>query len=176
MSTHTPAHGAESNDRRRTGAKIALAALAIGGIGAAVTTAAWTDDVWMTSGANAASFELEGSVDGETWSEADDESTAIVIDKSELGELVPGETRTVELQLRNAGSTDANLADATVSTTGEVFAGDTPATAEVDSVAGTVLAPGETTTADLTVSTPVLWPDEYQGDTGSIVITFTAQS
>lgn len=175
MSTHT--QNTESKDRRRTGAKIALAALAIGGIGAALTTAAWTDDVWMTSDASAASFELQGSLDGgTTWSDADDESTALVVDAADLGELVPGETRTVDVALKNSGSANATLSDAAITTTGDVFAGANPASATIDPLAGTELAPGEETDVALTVTTPDDWSDAYQGDTGSIVVTFTAQS
>lgn len=176
MSTATPADGTTPDRRRRNATKIALAALAIGGIGAAITTAAWTDDVWMTSNATAGTFELEGSLDGTTWSEADDQGTALVVDDAELAGLVPGETRTVEVQLRNAGDVDATLADPVLSATGDIFADTNPATANIGSLAGTTLAPDEETTVDLTVTTPDNWGDEYQGDTGSIVVTFTAQS
>jgi len=46
--------------RRATLTKLALAAVAVLGVGAALTSAAWTDDAWFSAAATAGEVELEG--------------------------------------------------------------------------------------------------------------------
>ncbi|GII98884.1 putative ribosomally synthesized peptide with SipW-like signal peptide [Sediminihabitans luteus] len=166
-----------TQDRRRKAAKISLAAIALLGIGAAATSAAWSDDVWFGGTANAGTFEVQGSLDGTTWTDADDEATSIAIPDSELEGLVPGETRTVTLYLKNASDVTATLApDAAVTTAGDVFAGSNPALVDVETIADPELDADEETSVDLTVTTPENWGDTYQGTDGTIVVTFQAQS
>ncbi|WP_084077779.1 hypothetical protein [Demequina sp. NBRC 110057] len=131
---------------RRDRAKLILAGVAVAGIGAAVTTAAWTDDVWFSAEASAADFDLQGRVAGTNdWLdlgvdasvEDDADDTVIAIPATswlsggapvDLTSLVPGDTATVTLELCNAGSTDITLAAAVPQMTGTMFEGSAPAT------------------------------------------------
>ena len=63
----------ETSDRRRKVTKFALAGVAVLGVGAALTSAAWSDNVWFGGSASAADFELEGlnPVSGD-WEAADE--------------------------------------------------------------------------------------------------------
>src|SRR5690606_40575280 len=70
--TAQPAPDTESRKgKRRPIIAFALAALAVGGIGAAATSAAWTDNVFFSAQAESATFNLQGSIDGGgTWQES----------------------------------------------------------------------------------------------------------
>ena len=170
--------------RRRRGAflRFGLAGVAVLGIGAAATSAAWTDQAWFTGSAAAATVELQGSIDQQTWFDADTtgEGVAVEIPADTFADLNQGENATVTLHLKNAGSVDITLGAATVDVDDEtptsMFAGATPASVSVSTPAATTLAPGATTTATLTVETPDDWADAYQGRTGTLKVTFTGQS
>ncbi|KQM80721.1 hypothetical protein [Agromyces sp. Leaf222] len=121
MSTRTP----EQARKRRLITGISLAAVAVLGVGAAITTAAWTDNVWFSATANTSSIELLGAV-GETepapgdaaWEEADEESTAVVIPAASFADLVPEETRAVQIWLWNDSTVDLSVELATLDLTG----------------------------------------------------------
>ncbi|WP_062079128.1 hypothetical protein [Demequina globuliformis] len=168
---------------RQDKVKIGLAGIAILGIGAAVTTAAWTDDVWFTSQAEAAQFDLQGSLDGVDWQDVGVDSIdgmpgadeSIEIPASEFAGLVPDDSRTVTVHLQNAGDTDIALAEAVPALTGDLFVADaapldTPATVTVGDFASATLAPGAETTFDITVATPEDWGTGYMGATGSLSV------
>lgn len=150
----------------------ALAALAIGGIGAAATSAAWTDNVFFSAQAEAASFNLKGSLDGKTFVESDSaEKIELVIPADKLANLLPGQTRTIDLWVTNEGTVNAAL-------TGSVaFTASTFAENPKVSVSGLVatLTPVTTTGAtdqfQLVVTTPADWSTKNQKATGTIVVT-----
>ncbi|UZN04064.1 hypothetical protein [Cellulomonas sp. S1-8] len=175
----------QDDKRRRRGGvflRFGLAGIAVLGIGAAATSAAWTDQAWFAGSASAVTVELQGSVDGTTWIDADTSAAgiAVAIPESTFAGLNQGADRTYTLNLKNSGSTPLTLGTATVTTdsgtTTSIFAGTTPATAAVTGPVATTLAAGATTTATLRVTTPAAWPATYQGKTGSLTVMFSGQS
>jgi len=164
-----PAATEERRGKRRAVVAGALAVLAVGGIGAALTSAAWTDSVFYTADAQAATFNLQGSLDGQAWVESDDPSDiTLIIPATALADLVPGQTRTVDLWVKNDSTVTANLAAPTAVWSGSTFTADPPAT-----LSGLVssLAPGATDMFTLTVTVPGDWDDANQGETGTLVVT-----
>ncbi|MBO3096289.1 hypothetical protein [Cellulomonas dongxiuzhuiae] len=169
--------------RRRAGVflRFGLAGIAVLGIGAAATSAAWTDQAWFAGNATSVTVDLQGSTDGRTWADADTSAAGVVVQvpAAAFDDLNQGADVTVTLHLRNAGTVPLTLGAADVVTdrhrSTSIFAGTTPATA---TVAGPVptLAAGATTTATLRVVTPRDWPATYQGRTGTLAVTFTGQS
>jgi predicted ribosomally synthesized peptide with SipW-like signal peptide len=164
--------------RRRTVTKFGLAGLAVLGIGAAATSAAWTDDAWFTGTASAATVELQGasSVTPLTWIDADTVSGAVVIPATAFADLLPGDTVVETLNLRNTSSVPLVVAAPAVVAAGDLFSGAEPATAAVTAPAFPVtLAPGATSAVTLTVAAPE-WDDAdaaYQGATGTLTVQFT---
>ncbi len=163
--------------RRATITKLALAAVAVLGVGAALTSAAWTDDAWFTASATAGEVELEGravAVPPETeldWSEADDAGTAVVVPADRLEGLVPEEVRTFDIELRNSSSVPLYVTLATVDPAGallEPASGTTVTTDWTDqelAVDGTVTVTVTVTAGD--------YPDALQGSTdGTLTLTF----
>lgn len=176
MNTQTSAIGAPvsrstKNTRRRDVVLVLLALLAISGFGAALTSASWSDDVFFASAASGAEFNLQGSLSGTegSWVESDDpDSIELVIPASEFANLVPGQTRTVTLHVRNTGSVPATLTQSTNST-GGLFTGSDPAAVSVTGVNGS-LAAGESRSFTLTLTTPSDWDASYQGATGTVTV------
>lgn len=166
--------------KRTTITKLALAAVAVLGVGAALTSAAWTDDAWFTASATAGEVQLEGrpvAIDTEPefeWEFADDAATAVDIPADRLGGLVPEETRTIEIELLN--SSTVPLYVTLDPDTGIVAAG-----ALLDEASGTVittdwvdqeLAPGDIVQVEITVVTGN-YPNELQGSTdGTLTLVF----
>jgi len=170
MSTRTP----EQARKRRLITGITLASVAVLGVGAAITTAAWTDNVWFSATANTSSIELYGAVgdtapalDPANWEEADEEVAAVVIPAASFADLVPEETRAVQIWLWNDSTVDLSVELATLDLTGNplfdpnettpsspaaigVFADETGATP----YATTVIPAGETLGLWVVVQTP----------------------
>ncbi len=174
-------HISEANQgkkaKRRTVAKFALAGIALLGIGAAATSAAWTDQAWFSGTASAASIELEASLNGTTWVSADTEGAAVaIVPASTFQNLVPNETRTVTIQIRNS-SPSVSLSVAPPSITkvagGTLWAAGSTATVTTDYGASNVtLTPGEVKPVIVSVSSGAL-PDSFQGATGNLTLSFT---
>lgn len=81
-----------SGARRRKVSAVLAGGLVLG-VGAAVTLAAWNDSEFATGTFAAGSFNLEGSVDGTTFSDHDDaDSAAVVFNTADHQNLSPGET------------------------------------------------------------------------------------
>ena len=165
----------ETQDRRKKRAVIArfaLAGVAVLGIGAAATSAAWTDDAWFTADAAGATFEIEGSLNGTTWSPADDAATAVVIPAAQLANLLPGQTRTFTIQIKNTGSVPAAIVTTTTfAPTVAANAFETDPTVTVTGVT-TPLAAGASATATVTVTTPAEWAAANQGKAETLTIRF----
>lgn len=98
------------NRRRSARLRLMLAAVALLGIGAAITAAAWEDRVHFEINANAADFNLQGRVAtiegiwGE-WLESND-GGAIELTVA-FSDMAPNDSRTFWLQVRNSGDLDA---------------------------------------------------------------------
>lgn len=158
-------------DRRENRSRIALAALALLGIGAAITTAAWTDQVWFSTDAQAATLNLQGSssISG-PWNEHETEGDALIIpiESSGFGDIVPNSGPiTTEVFVKNASSiaTDISL-DTT--TTGALFSADSTVTvtAKADT---TSLAPNEVATIEIAINAGEI-PAAYQGESGTVIL------
>lgn len=169
----------QQDDRRKKRAgvlKLGLAGLAVLGIGAAATSAAWSDDAWFTANAEAVTVQLQGSLNGTTWTDADTQGSAVAIPAHVFGELNQGANESVTLHLRNHGDVDLTLETPGVTTSGAIFAGAAGADVSVGTPGATLLEPGDTTTVVVTVTTDEEWPESFQGTTGTITLTFTGQS
>ena len=160
--------------RRRKVTKFALAGVAVLGVGAALTSAAWSDNVFFAGNAAAAEFELQGSVDGVNWFNADSAGGAISIPITELQEVGPGVTDSVEVFLRNAGDIDIflNTAPTVFSTSGALFSGSLPADITFTGYGDTILEEtNDETSFEIRVTGDAGWTGTaYQGATGSLVV------
>lgn len=174
--TPTDSHHAASAPQkavRRPLVAVALAALAVGGVGVAVTTAAWTDNTFFTSTMQAATFGLQGSMDGQNWTESDDAAAVqLTVPASAFADMVPGESREIALHVRNIGSVDAVLTSS-VQITGSTFTTDPSVT--ISGLVPTISANG-TDEFILTVTAPADWADSNQGASASIVVTISGES
>jgi len=176
---NSPAQPEERKNKRRTVLAFTLAALAVGGIGAAATSAAWTDNVFFSAQAQAASFNLQGSLSGAagSWVESDDSgSITLVIPASELANLLPGANKSINLYVQNLGSVGAALTSSVAWATTPASTFTTNPTATIEGLATSLTAVTGSTNSDqfqLKVTTPSDWATTNQGKTGTIVITIT---
>lgn len=161
------------NNKRRPVAAFALAALAVGGIGGAVTTAAWSDNVFFGADAEAATFTLQGSIDGRSWVESHNaDSIQLIVPEATLANLLPGQSREVPLHVKNSGSVSAALTS-NVAIAGSDFESDPAAT--VGGLAAK-LNPGGTDEFTLTVTAPGDWSPANQGKSGTVVVTVSGEA
>lgn len=169
------AHTHTSDDRRKKRAAVArfvLAGVAVLGIGAAATSAAWTDDAWFSADASAATFEIQGKNFAATpaWVDAD-AGFAIQVPADELANLIPGQTRTFDIQIRNNGSVPAMLV--TTATFGSTApANDFMTDPTVTHNAPATLAAGAEATVTVTVKTDPNWAAGNQGKSEVLTIQF----
>jgi len=181
MNDITITEGGDSRDartdsrksRRRPLIAFGLAALAVGGIGAAATSAAWTDNVFFSAASQAATFNLQGSLNGTAWVESDNNGAIqLVVPASQFGNLLPGDTRSVTLHVQNLGSVNAALTSSVAYAAGSTFT--TAPTATISGLAATLTPAGGAAASDsftLTVTTPADWAPVNQGKNGTIVVT-----
>lgn len=151
---------------------VVLAALAIGGVGAAATSAAWTDNVFFTAQAQAATFNLQGSLDGSTWVESDNSgSVQLVVPASQFANMLPGQSRTVNLYVKNLGSVSAALTG-TAAFSASTFT--TNPTVALGDLAATLTPASGATASDqftLTITAPSDWATSNQGKSGTVLVT-----
>ncbi|MBU4466023.1 MAG: hypothetical protein KKH75_09295 [Actinobacteria bacterium] len=164
---------ADRKNKRRPIVAVVLATLAIGGIGAAATSAAWTDNVFFSAQAQAATFNLQGSLDGTTWVESDNSgSIQLVVPTSTFANMLPGQTKSVNLYVKNLGSVSAALTGTAAFASGSTFT--TAPTLALPGLAAT-LTPATGSSASnqftLTVTTPSDWAPINQGKSGTVVVT-----
>lgn len=172
--------------KRSTVIRLSLAGLALVGIGAAATTAAWTDNVFFAAQASTSTFNLEGSVDGVSKTDNASDGTAvnIVVPAAKFANLTPGETRTADITVHNTGDLAALLDAPVVTSTGALFdnaAGKNPARVSIALKTGSTNSlVGKTGTATYTVTVvaPTDWSNAYQGQTSgsSISVNITGKS
>ncbi|WP_051682025.1 hypothetical protein [Cellulomonas sp. HZM] len=136
--------------RRRTALQLALGGLALVGIGAAATSAAWTDPAYFTGDVKSATVDLRGRMSGSTtWSTADTAGTAVALGFASTP-MVPGGTQVKTIELQNAGNTPLNL---TWSSGNPTFLVDASCFSVAYSAFGaSPLAAGSTTSATVTVT------------------------
>lgn len=150
-----------------------LAALAVGGVGAAVTSAAWTDNTLFSAPAAAATFDLQGSVDGGTWAQSSAAGNVeLAVPSSAFANLLPGQTRQVTLRVKNVGSVGGAL------TSSVAFSGSTFETAPAATVNGlaSTLAPNGSDDFTLSVTAPADWSPANQGKSGTVIVTIAGEA
>lgn len=182
MTSTTATEVADRKDerKRKRGAviKFSLAGAALLGIAAAATSAQWSDQAWFSASAQGATIELQGSLQATptTWDPADDSAGALVIPK--FDKLIPNETRTYVVHVKNAGNVDVAVGIPTFTASGTdhaIFDSPNPATVTFDVTAPFTLTPGGTKDVTLTLTTPN-WTNTdvaKQGATGAGSIVFT---
>ncbi|PPL19384.1 hypothetical protein [Microterricola pindariensis] len=162
--------------KRSTAIRLSLAGLALVGIGAAATTAAWTDNVFFSASATSATFDLQGSVNGTDFLDGATEAGAIsfAVAPAAFENIKPGETRTTSIWIKNNSSIDAKLAAPVVTGTGALFTDAAqPLTASVAKTAGGAIAAGDTLASGATLQLTVTvvapnWTDaKFKGSTGN---------
>lgn len=158
-----------------------LAVLAVGGIGAAATSAAWSDNTWFSAPAAAATFNLQGSLNGTDWSEgtktiANGVTTIeLKVPADKFANLLPGQTRTVDLWVRNESSVSAALTSTVSFDQGATFT--TNPTSEIVDLAPTLTPTSGAGAQDkfqLSVKTPADWAQTNVGASGTVVVTVSA--
>ncbi|WEG10106.1 hypothetical protein PU630_06015 [Microbacterium horticulturae] len=168
----------DQKKRRNNTLRIAAGALAFLGIGAAVTTAAWTDQVWFAADADVATFNLQASLspDGD-WDEyqTQDGALEIPLQTSQFGELLPGEAPlTTTVYIKNASSVPVTLT-AEGTPTGELFTAADATTTIDESINTPELAAGDITPVTVTL-TPGDIPQTLAGATGAYVLQVSAST
>jgi hypothetical protein len=182
MTTTIAADAADRQDerKRKRGAviKFSLAGAALLGIAAAATSAAWTDDAWFSASATGATIELQGSLHTNplSWNPADDSSQALAIPA--FDNLVPNETRTYIVHVKNTGSVDVTVGAPTwtpSATNHAIFDAPHAATVTLSQTAPFTLAPGADLPVTVTLKTTG-WDNTdtaKQGATGAGSLVFT---
>jgi hypothetical protein len=182
MTTTIAADAADRQDerKRKRGAviKFSLAGAALLGIAAAATSAAWTDDAWFSASAQGATIELQGSLDSTplVWDNADTTGASLVIPK--FDNLVPNETRTYTVHVKNSGSVGVTVGAPTwtpSATDHAIFDAPHAATVTLSETAPFTLAPNATKDVVVTVKTTG-WDNTdtaKQGATGAGSLVFT---
>lgn len=181
--TSPSAETAPTQERRKKRQPIiafTLAALAVGGIGAAATSAAWTDNAWFSAPAAAATFNLQASLDGTTWVEGEQTTSngvttiQLQVPAAKFANLLPGESRYVDLWVLNESSVNAGLKH-TVTFKNSTFT-EAPK-AEVSDLAATLTPKGTNGAKDqfkLTITAPAEWNSTNIGKSGTVVVELNA--
>jgi len=170
MDTITPEYETieiETSGRRRKITKFALAGVAVLGVGAALTSAAWTDNVWFGGDAASGVADLQGSVDGTNFEDGDDVGGLDL----EMGtfRVAPTQTATDTVWVLNNGDVPMRLSVVEPVGTGGLFNG--PQMATVSATAAiTELAAGQSTAITVTVTAPDWDEDDYEALAGRIVL------
>ena len=174
--------------RKRATLKIVLAGVAIVGVGAAVTTAVWTDDVFFGATATASTFDLQHSASATgPWSDAGvpGNEAVVTITATGLDTLSPTTTVDVPFYLCNVGNVDGIVADITdpviVWPEAEFPVGTLTVTATVTTPLVDDALDSDPTCASpvvgtLVVATTADFPPAAQGTSGTITFTVTGES
>jgi len=173
----------EPRDRRRRRGvvflKFGLAGAALLGIAAAATSAAWTDNAWFSASASAATVQLQGSLDSTplSWQVANTKGAALEIPAATFTNLVPGQTATYTVHVKNNGSVAITIAAPTFqadTTNNGLFTGSKPVTVALSETSSFTLDPNAEQDVVLTMTAPA-WSntDGYQGKTGAGWIDFS---
>lgn len=188
MSTHMIEN--QPKRKRKVGAfvKFGLAGVALLGIGAAATSAAWSNDAWFSANATTPTIQLQGGNGAAPtiWSDADTTGTAVVIPSTTFANLAPGVAATAHIGLKNISTVPLTVAVPTATwDTGFISTGSCSlaavTTVTINGGASPVtLAANTGTTTDVivTVTPPSSWngATTCQGKTGAMTLTFTGQT
>lgn len=174
MSSHRADTSTDSSPTRRSRAvRLGAVLLAVVGVTAAATSAGFTNDAWFAGSASSAGIQLQGKLHSAAeYSDADDATAAITIPDSEFANMLPEESRTVTLDLRNASTLPVDISSRDIAT-GDLLDDKSGTTVKID-VADSTLAVDATTTATVTV-TAGDWAQGLQDNkTGnSLTVVFT---
>ncbi len=182
MATKSPRN--DNASRNRKVAKFGLAGIAIIGVGAGLTSAAWTDDVWFTADAASGTIELQGRVlavetdpsyTPGSFQDADTEGLSIVIPADAFGGLTPNDDLSVTLELYNDGDGILALQPAVVEVVGDLF-DDPGVTWDISAYSAPSIAPAASATVTFSIQTPDWDGIEGQGLTGDVVINVQAST
>lgn len=165
--------------RRRKVTKFALAGVAVLGIGAALTSAAWTDNVWFQGDAESGTAILEGSITGVDGTYLVSDEGSIQLDMGTFA-VGPDQDTVETVWVRNAGTVPLRLDAVNAVGTGLIFTDqiDSDADSVPDTGAATIAATGLDTELDpgeeLEITVTVTGGDwdegEYQGQVGAITL------
>ncbi|MEJ3404863.1 hypothetical protein WDJ51_08965 [Rathayibacter sp. YIM 133350] len=166
----------ERRKKRRAVVAFSLAAVAVLGIGAAATSAAWTDNVFFSAPASAATFDIKGSFDpalpDAQWKDSNDKtSIQLAVPATTFQNLTPGTTRTVDLYVKNFGNVATNLVASVAGSTPAVFTNLSVTLSTVPSS----LAAGATQKITLTVAAPATWDQANVGKSDTYIVTIASQ-
>lgn len=164
--------------KRSTAIRLSLAGIALVGIGAAATTAAWTDNVFFTATATTSTFNLQGSADGVNFAEGDGvaPSISIPIAATVFQGMTPGDTKTTTVTVKNVGALQATL-DAPVAVgSGDLFAAGGLTVQIVRTGASTPLNTNDTAAFVVTVTAPSNMASTFQAKNGNVNVTISGKS
>ena len=173
--------------RKRATLKIVLAGVAIVGVGAAVTTAVWTDNVFFSATATASSFDLQHAASAAgPWSDpgVPGDEAVVTITAAGLDTLSPSTTVNVPFYLCNVGTTAGTITAITtpvISGALATAAGATLTATVTTPLVGAALPPSAAACAtpvvgNLAVVTTAAFPSAAQGTSGTITFTVTGTS
>ena len=183
----TPTDRRDADERKRKRAaivKFSLAGAAVLGIGAAATSALWTDDAWFAAEASAVdpstAIDLQGAYVGTTatpqdsdFATADDEpgtgTDFVTIPAEVFADLTAGDSITVPVWIKNMGTSDLVIATPTVTTDGELFAAG-GATATLGAAPTSLAAGSAAVSVDLTIALAADAAESFGGTPGAVVI------
>ena len=169
-----------ATSRRRKVTKFSLAGVAVLGVGAALTSAAWSDNVFFGGSAEAAAFELQGyDPINDVWVDADTNALRITLPADAFDTVGPDISDAYNVRVYNAGDVPIYLNVPVVNTTaGALFRGGAPATVSFGAYSGDgVLAPGEEENVDVIVTGDISWTGTaYQGTTGTLTVRIAGES
>jgi predicted ribosomally synthesized peptide with SipW-like signal peptide len=170
--------------RRARRVKIGLAGLAVLGVGAALTSAVWTDVVFFDAEVTTGNFNLQGALpadqaapavptDPAAWEESDD-IAAITLNFGSV-QVAPEESTVLTGYVRNdtASTWTADLTAIGLDPTSTLPAGITAVPVFTDPVPPDGLAPGDVATFTLTVAAD---DTVVEGATGTIIVRVDGES
>ena len=175
----------ERRRRRAAIVKFSLAGAAVLGIGAAATSAVWTDDAWFSASATAVdpdtAIDLRGAFNPaepgtapalDAFTEADTLGAAVAIPASVFADLTAGDSVTTTVWIHNAGTADLQIAEPDVVTTGGLFAPG-GATVDLGTAPSALAADSAPSPVTVTIALPETADREvFGGADGSVTIQF----
>lgn len=174
MSSHRADSCSDKDTRKSRAVRLGAVLLAVVGVTAAATSAGFSDQAWFSANASSAGVELEGKLANDAeYQLADDGDLAIKIPSTTFDNMLPDETRTVELDLQNSSTVPLELTQ-TTAVAGDLLDKDSGTQVTVTGF-DPELAADETTKATLTVIADD-WSDTLQNEKHSdntITVTFT---
>lgn len=161
-----------TSSRRRKITKFALAGVAVLGVGAALTSAAWTDDVFFGGTAEAGAIELSGSTNNIDFYDGDLQGNLeLVIADFVIG---PDSFDTHRVWVQNDGDLPLRLATIEATGSGVLFPplpGEAATVTAISNDADGILNPGQKASIDVTVTGNSAWEgSDMQGESGAVVV------